>query len=175
MPTSVVRSGQHSKCPPRGCTLLGRTRRYPLRVSQAASPKRVRVDGVPNLYQRPADHRYEVGYTGSDGKWHIKTLAARNLTEAKAELRQVLGKRDQRQDVAPRRLTLNEVADEFFAAFESKVTRGERSPSTLTNYRIRWDTHIRPTFGRRQIQSCASRTCRCSRSIFGARRIVSER
>ena len=39
-----------------------------------ATPKRVRVDGVPNLYQRPADGRYEVGYTGSDGKWHIKTL-----------------------------------------------------------------------------------------------------
>jgi integrase len=117
------------------------------------TPKRVRVEGVPNLYRRPADGRYEAGYTGSDGKWHIKTLGARNLTEAKAELRQVLGKRDQRQDVAPSRVTLNEVADEFFAAFEAKVMRGERSPSTLTNYRIRWDTHIRAAFGRKRIQS----------------------
>ena len=39
-----------------------------------ATPKRVRVEGVPNLYRRPADGRYEAGYTGTDGKWHIKTL-----------------------------------------------------------------------------------------------------
>jgi integrase len=130
----------------------GHRRLSPVSASQR-TPKRVRVEGVPNLYRRPADGRYEVGYTGSDGKWHIKTLTARTLTEAKSELRQVLGKRDQRQDVTPSRLTLNEVADGFFAAFEAKVTRGERSPSTLTNYRIRWGTHIRATFGRRQIQS----------------------
>ena len=57
---------------------------------EQATPKRVRVEGVPNLYQRPADKKYEAGYAGTDGKWHIKTLGARNLTEAKAELRQVL-------------------------------------------------------------------------------------
>src|SRR5262245_36896728 len=68
-----------------------------------ATPKRVRV--FPNLYQRPADGRYEAGYTGSDGRWRIQTLAARTLTEAKAELRQLLGKRDQREDVASSRLT----------------------------------------------------------------------
>ncbi|MDQ3121995.1 MAG: site-specific integrase [Actinomycetota bacterium] len=117
------------------------------------TPKRVRVDGVPNLYQRPVDGKFEVGYTGSDGKWHIKTLTATTLTEAKKQLHQLLGKRDRNEDVAPTRLTLNEVADEFFKGFDSKVARGERSPSTLTNYRMRWDTHIRPTFGRKQIQS----------------------
>ena len=117
------------------------------------TPKRVRVQSVPNLYRRSADGRYEAGYTGTDGKWHMKTLSARTLTEAKAELRQVLGKRDQRQDVTPSRLTLNDVADQFFAEFESKVSRGERSERTLEIYRQRWNTHIHPTLGRRRIQS----------------------
>jgi integrase len=111
------------------------------------------VVGVPNLYRRPADGRYEAGYTGTDGRWHIKTLGARTLTEAKAELRQVLGKRDQRQDVTPSRLTLNEVADQLLTEFESKVSRGERSERTLEIYRQRWNTHIRPTLGRRRVQS----------------------
>jgi len=118
-----------------------------------ATPKRVRVDGVPNLYQRPADGRYEVGYTGSDGKWHIKTLRATTLTDAKKELHQLLGKRDRNEDVAPRSLTLNDVADKLFVEFESKVLRGERSARTLEIYRQRWDTHIRPTFGRRRVQA----------------------
>jgi integrase len=123
-------------------------------IKQATSrPKRVRVDSVPNLYRRPADGRYEAGYTGTDGRWRMKTLAARTLTEAKAELRQVLGRRDQRQDVTPSRLTLNEVADQLLAEFESKVARGERSERTLEIYRQRWNTHIRPTLGRRRIQS----------------------
>jgi integrase len=116
-------------------------------------PTRVRVDGIPNLYRRRADGRYEAGYTGTDGRWHIKTLAARTLTEAKAELRQVLGKRDQRQDVTPSRLTLNEVADRLLTEFESKVSRGERSERTLEIYRQRWNTHIRLALGRRRIQS----------------------
>jgi integrase len=117
-----------------------------------ATPKRVRVEGVPNLYRRPADGRFEAGYTGSDAKWHIKTLAARNLTEAKAELRQVLGNRDQRLDVPPTRLTLNEVADDFFAAFDARVASGEASERTAENYRGRWANHVRDTLGRRRIQ-----------------------
>ena len=53
----------------------GHRRVSPVSASQR-TPKRVRVDGVPNLYQRPVDGKFEVGYTGSDGKWHIKTLTA---------------------------------------------------------------------------------------------------
>ncbi len=116
------------------------------------TPKRARVEGIPNLYRRLADGRFEAGFTGSDGKWHIKTLAARNLTEAKGELRQVLGSRDQRQDVAPTRRTLNEVADDFFAAFDARVASGEASERTAENYRGRWANHVRDTLGRRRIQ-----------------------
>lgn len=137
------------------------------------TPKRVRVDGVPNLYQRPADGRYEVGYTGSDGKWHIKTLNARNLTEAKRELHQLLGKRDDNTDVAPQRLTLNEVADQLFAEFESKVARGERSERTLEIYRQRWHTHVRPTLGRWRIQSVG--VAEVSRFLAELRRKTSRR
>jgi integrase len=138
-----------------------------------ATPKRVRVVGVPNLYQRPGDGRYEVGYTGSDGKWHIKTLAARNLTEAKRELHQLLGKRDRNMDVAPQRLTLNEVADQLFAEFASKVSRGERSERTLEIYRQRWDTHIRLTLGRRRVQSV--RVAEVSRFLAELRRKTASR
>lgn len=120
------------------------------------TPKRIRVEGVPNLYSRPADGKYECGYTGSDGRWHIKTLAATTLTEAKRELHQLLGNRDRNEDVAPQRLTLNEVADEFFAAFESKVDRAERSERTLEIYRQRWNTHVRAALGRKRIQAVRS-------------------
>ena len=67
------------------------------------TPKRVRVQGVPNLYRRPKDDVYEVGYTGSDGKWHIKTLGApsQSFTEAKRAMRVVLSGVDRKQDVAP--------------------------------------------------------------------------
>src|SRR4029078_75256 len=46
-----------------------------------------------------------------------------------------------------------DVADQFFAEFESKVSRSERSERTLEIYRQRWNTHIHPTLGRRRIQS----------------------
>ena len=36
-------------------------------------PKRVRVPGAPNLYVRPKDGRFEHGFTGPDGRWHIVT------------------------------------------------------------------------------------------------------
>ena len=56
-------------------------------INQATPlPKRVRVDGVPNLYQRPADGRYEVGYTGSDGKWHDAFLPASFTVKAGAKV-----------------------------------------------------------------------------------------
>ena len=122
----VLRFGQQRKCPGRSQPSRGRTQEGKSRVSKQRTPKRVRVESVPNLYRRPADGRYEAGYTGIDGKWHIKTLSARTLTEAKAELRQVLGKRDQRR-MSRHTPHLNEVADQFFAEFESKVSRGERA------------------------------------------------
>lgn len=55
--------------------------------------------------------------------------------------------------VTPRRLTLNDVADQYFDEFESKVSRGERSERTLQVNRQRFDTHVRRSLGRRQIQS----------------------
>ena len=59
----------------------------------------------------------------------------------------------------PQRLILNEVAEQLFTEFESKVSRGERSERTLEIYRQRWDTHIRPTFGRRRIQAIGVGAC----------------
>jgi hypothetical protein len=84
-------------------------------ISGSPTPKRVRVEGVPNLYRRIRDGAYEVGYTGTDGRWHIVTLrGAENLTQAKRVMREILGKRDVSQDVAPNRMTFGEVAAEYF-------------------------------------------------------------
>jgi hypothetical protein len=84
-------------------------------ISGSPTPKRVRVEGVPNLYRRIRDGAYEVGYTGTDGRWHIVTLrGAENLTQAKRVMREILGKRDVSQDVAPNRMTFGEAAAEYF-------------------------------------------------------------
>jgi integrase len=113
-------------------------------------PKRVRI--APNLYQRTKDGRFEAGYTGPDGKWHIKTLPARNLTEAKRALRALHVRVDRGEEVAPSRRTLTEVAKEFVENYESLVAAGERSPRTLERYRDHLDHHILPILGRQEIQ-----------------------
>lgn len=130
----------------------GHRRVSPVSASQR-TPKRVRVEGVPNLYQRPADGKYECGYQGSDRKWHMKTLRAATLTEAKREQRDLLGKRDRVEDVAPSNLTFAEVAEEFFTTFGSHVARGQNSARTLDLYRQRYKTHLRADLGPRRLQS----------------------
>jgi hypothetical protein len=50
---------------------------------QADRKRRVRI--APNLYQRPSDGKFEIGFSDSGGRWRIKTLRARTRTEAKAE------------------------------------------------------------------------------------------
>jgi integrase len=119
--------------------------------------KRVRVEGVPNLYLR-RDGRYEVGYTGTDGKWHVVTLkGAMNLTQAKRAMREMLSKRDISQDVAPTRLSFEQVADEYFEMVESLVASGERSERTLEIYRQQYRQHIEPRLGRVRIQAVTPR------------------
>lgn len=119
-------------------------------TAAARQPKRVRV--APNLYQRPKDGRFEAGFTGPDGKWHIRTLTARNLTEAKRELRALAVRVDRGEEVVPSRQTFGQVANEFLSNFEGLVASGERSSRTLERYREHLDHHILPALGRRQIQ-----------------------
>ena len=119
-----------------------------------ATPKRVRADGVPNLYRRPKDDVYEVGFTGSDGKWHIKTLGspAQTLTEAKRAMRVVLGEVDRSNDVAPSKETFSRVARDLFDTMREDNARGEGSARTLALYEQRFRTHVEPTLGARRVQ-----------------------
>jgi integrase len=121
-------------------------------IEACPAPKRVRVEGVPNLYRRTKDGKYEAGFTGADGKWHIKTLRARTLTEAKRELRALHVGVDRGEEVAPSRRTFRVVAQEFLDMCESRVAAGEMAPRTLDHYRGDLDRHVLPKLGRHEIQ-----------------------
>jgi hypothetical protein len=122
-----------------------------------SQPKRVRVEGEPNLYQRPKDGKFEAGYTGSDGKWHIKTLTARNKTEAKKAAREILSKRDTSEDVTPSRITFAEVAEERFAVLQGLVASGERSARTLEAQRHRYNSNLKEALGHVRVQAITAR------------------
>ncbi len=116
---------------------------------QPRSPKRVRV--APNIYAR--GEKYECGYTGTDGRWHIVTLrGAQNLTQAKRAAREILSRRDTAQDVTPSRLTFGEVAVEYFQMLESLVASGERSERTQEIYHQQYRTHVEERLSRVRIQ-----------------------
>ena len=114
-----------------------------------STPVRVRVDR--NLYVRPSGV-YEAIYRDSSGKQRLKTLKATTLREARKELTALLGQRDRAEDVAPSRAPLNDLADAYFAEYEAKVTRGERSQRALDTARQRYDSHVRKTLGLRKAQ-----------------------
>jgi integrase len=121
-----------------------------------SKPARVRV--APNLYQR-SDGRYVCGYSDpATGKWRMVTLKqAETLTQAKRAAREILGKRDRRELVAPSRLTFGEVWTEYEAMFESLVASGEKSERTLELYRQRYRTHLEEPLGRLRIQNVSAR------------------
>jgi hypothetical protein len=88
-------------------------------VTDSSSQKR-RVRVAPNLYQRPKDGKYEAGFT-AEGKWHIVTLQARTLTEAKKAQRELPSKADKGQAVAPSRLTVSAAWTQLEAHLEGLV------------------------------------------------------
>lgn len=114
---------------------------------------------VPNLWRRPkaADDRregdtFEVIFRDDLGKQRQKTLRARTLQRAIAEAEEYRTQVRRGEVVASFRLTLSEVAIEYFAIFESLVATGERSKRTLDLYRQRFTKHIEPSLGRRRVQ-----------------------
>jgi integrase len=95
---------------------------------------------------------YVAGYTGTDGKWHMKNLTAGTLTDARRELRALLTKVESGEAVAPSRLTFADVTGEFFVMFESLVASGDKSERTLDLYRQRYRTHLEPRLARKPFQ-----------------------
>jgi integrase len=114
---------------------------------------------VPNLYKRPkrrCDRRegetFEVIYRDELGKQRQKTLAARTVQRAIAEAELYRTQVRRGEAVTPSRLTVSDVADEYFCVTETLVSTGERSPRTLALYRQRFSAHIAPVIGSRRIQ-----------------------
>ena len=119
-------------------------------LMQADRKRRVRI--APNLYQRPSDGKFEIGFSDSGGRWRIKTLRARNKTEARAERDLFLSKLRAGQVAAPTEITLAEVAAEYVAMLEASVLSGDRSARTLERYMDHLDGHILPELGQIQVQ-----------------------
>ena len=118
-----------------------------------STPLRVRVER--HLYVRPTGV-FEAIYRDSTGKQRLRTLKAKNLREARKELTALLGQRDRSEDVAPSRATLNDLADHYFAEYQSRVDRGERSQRAYDTAKQRYDTHVRKTLGLRKAQEIRS-------------------
>ena len=100
---------------------------------QVDRKRRVRI--APNLYQRPSDGKFEIGFTDSGGRWRIKTLRARTRTEAKAERDLFMSKLRAGHVAAPSKITFAEVAAEYVAGLEASVAHGDRAPRTLERYK----------------------------------------
>jgi integrase len=118
---------------------------------------------VPNLYRRPkprTDRRegdtFEVIYRDVLGKQRQKTLKARTIQRAIAEAEAYRTELRRGEVIAPSRLTLSEVANEYFEIMEALVATGERSQRTLDLYRQRYKKHIEPALGRRRVEEIRS-------------------
>jgi integrase len=114
------------------------------------TPKRIKIDR--GLYQRTKDGRYEAGFVGADGKWHLKTLAATKLKDARKEKKLLDVRADQGQQVAPSRTTFAQVAEEFLASCEARVASGALAPRTYDHYKGDLERHVLPKLGTHEIQ-----------------------
>src|SRR5581483_1969766 len=125
---------------------------------KATTPKRVKVQslgrGLGSVWQRTKDSRFEHIYVDpGTGRQVCKTLGATTKSAAIKEAAGRVERIDRREIVAPTRLTFDELAQDFFSSFASKVTTGERSGRSLRDYRLRYKAHIEPRLGRVQAQS----------------------
>lgn len=121
-------------------------------------PVTSRGQRVPNLYRRPKAASdtipgdvFEVIYRDDLGKQRQKTLNSRTVQRAVVEAEEYRSKL-RRGEVVASRLTVSEIAVEFFDLTESLVSTGERSQGTLDLYRQRFATHIEPIIGRRRAE-----------------------
>jgi integrase len=114
---------------------------------------------VQGLWVRPKsedDRRegdtYEVVFRDETGAQRQKTLKARTVQRAVVEAEEYRTQIRRGEIVVSSRLTVNELAEEYFTLMDSLVATGERSPRTLDLYQQRYRTHIEPTLGRKRVQ-----------------------
>jgi integrase len=114
------------------------------------TPRRVRI--APNLYQRPSDGKFEIGFADSAGRWRIKTLRARTRRDAKAERDAFMTKLRGGQVAPPSKITFAEAAAEYLVGLEAAVAAGEKASRTLERYTQHLDGHVVPALGPVQLQ-----------------------
>ena len=115
-----------------------------------ATPVRTRVKverrGIWKRMTKAAETRYEVAYTGSDGRQHWRTVG--KLQEARDLRAELIAKVRRGEAVAPARTTFGEFADAWLDKQEQRLR-----PKTREWYGSCLRLHIKPRFGRRRLQS----------------------
>jgi integrase len=114
---------------------------------------------VQGLWKRPKSAEdtcegdtYEVVFRDEAGAQRQKTLKSRTVQRAVAEAEEYRTQIRRGEIVVSSRLTVNELAEEYFTLIDSLVATGERSQRTLDLYRQRYRTHIEPILGRKRVQ-----------------------
>jgi integrase len=109
------------------------------------TPRRVRVER--NIYRRP-DGKLEIGYRDSTGTQRWKVVAG-GITAARTERDTVLSARGRGERVQPNpRLKFGDAADRWLADQVSQLR-----PATQASYGNSIETHLRPRWGRRKMDS----------------------
>jgi integrase len=120
-------------------------------VSQVPPPAKPRVRETisKNLYRHIASGRYEIGYRDpGTGRWTMRRLSARNVTDAKRQVREILGKVETGEiRLADRSVTLPELVDAYLA--HERDGLGTLAPRTIDLYRQRLQDHVLRLLGHR--------------------------
>ncbi len=118
---------------------------------QADRKRRVRI--APNLYQRPSDGKFEIGFSDSGGRWRIKTLRRQDVrrTRRRSVISScpsfVLGR-----SPSSRRSRSPKWRRSTSPAWRHPSSAGDRASRTLERYRDHLDGHILPELGHIQVQ-----------------------
>jgi integrase len=117
-------------------------------VPGTAKP-RVRETLAKNLYRHLATGRFEIGYRDpTSGRWIMQRLDARNVTEAKRQVREILGKVETGElRPADRSITLRALIDAYLA--HERDGLGSLSPRTIDLYQQRLEDHALRLLGAR--------------------------
>lgn len=152
--SEMARRGMHLPGPTPGGQVL-----MPAHSAKRREPVVHRGQRVPNLYKRPkraADKRegdtFELIHRDEAGKQRQKTLQARTVQRAIVEAEEYRTKVRRGEVSASSRLTLSEVAAEYFSRLEAAVATGERAQRTLDLYRQRYRKYVEPSLGNRRMQ-----------------------
>lgn len=98
--------------------------------------------------------KYEINWTGIDGKTYWRTLApGTTLTAAKKEREAERVRVDSGDSVPPSRLKLADVWADYKASLDSRVIASEMSENSVRLYAQLWRSHIEPRLGDRQVQT----------------------